>query len=108
MITPKTLIKDILIQVPGAQELADLLLELFVYRLRSADKPHARQPKSPLVQALMRRRNDLRMIAQTQIIVGTHVQNLTPANLDPSLLRRLDHTLILIKPRLADLTQRTF
>ena len=89
----------------GAQKLGDPGFEIVVSLLGAADEADGREAVTPPVQARARRRDDLGMISQSQIVVGAHVQDRTPGDIDGRLLGTVDHPLPLVQPALLDLRQ---
>ena len=77
------------------QKRSELLLKRAVNVLRAADKPDRGHAKPLWAHGHFRRVDQIGMICKTQIIVGTQVDNLAPANSDFPALRRCDQTLLL-------------
>src|SRR5687768_7050278 len=75
----------------GAEEFADLPLQLLMYRLSSADEPHRRKPVPPFVQRFPGGLNYCRIVTQPKIIIGAHVQDLSPININMRILRPLNY-----------------
>jgi len=77
-------------RVFGAQELANPLLELFVNRLRAADKAHGRHTVAIFVKCFVGSGNYLRVVREPEIVICAQVQNLYGSaiitNLDGGLL----------------------
>ena len=83
-----------------AEPARDPLLELAVQRLRAADEADRGHAEAELVERLARRRDDLGMVGEAEIVVGAEVQELALAALrsliddaDMRRLRRRDHPL---------------
>ena len=85
-------------RVFGAEELAELGLELLVDALRAADEAHAGQAVAPLVDRRLGRRGHGRMLRQAQVIVGAQVEHrLAVGHADGGALRRDDDALALVR-----------
>lgn len=54
---------------------AELFFQLFVGRLRAADKADGRQSVSPFVQSRVRGGDDVGVLRQSQIVVGAHIEH---------------------------------
>ena len=62
-------------RVIGAQEFTELLFQLAVYPLGSADEPDTGATVAPLVERVMRGLANVRMLGESKIVVRTHVQH---------------------------------
>ena len=62
-----------------AQVLGDRLLELTMQRLRSADEAHGSHAKAELLHGAARRRDDVRVIGEAEIIVGAEIDRIARA-----------------------------
>ena len=81
----------------GAEELADLGLELLVDALGAADEADAGHAVAPLVNGRLRRRRDRRMLRQPQVIVGAQVEHrLAVGHADGGALGRDDDAFALV------------
>ena len=92
-------------RVVHPEEAGDALLELLVDVLRAADEAHRRHAEAVVVEALLRRRDQLGVIAEAEVVVGAEVQHLALLHLDPGALRAEDHSLVLVEARLPDLAE---
>jgi len=92
--------------VLGAEELRNLLLEAAVERLGAADEAHAGHPKPPAAQRLARRLYDLRVVGETEVVVGAHVDDLpTVGQGHRGILAGVDEPLALVEPGGVDFTE---
>ncbi len=83
-------------RVLGAQKFAQLLFQLFVHALGSADKSDRGHAVAPLIQGRAGRFDHRRMLGQSQIVIGAHIQNERPIpDANMGVLRRCDHTFAL-------------
>ena len=62
-----------------AQVLGDRLLELAMQRLRAADEAHRSHAEAELVHGAARRRDDVRMIGEAEVIVGAEIDRFARA-----------------------------
>ena len=62
-------------RVLGAEELAELRLELLVDALRAADEAHAGHAVAPLVERRLRRGLHVRVLRQAEVVVGAQVEH---------------------------------
>src|SRR5690606_26947962 len=69
------------------QEAGQGLFQLFVARLRTANKTYGSQPKAGVVQPLLGGVNQARVVGQAQVVVCTKIQHLRPVG--QANLRRL-------------------
>ena len=76
--------------------------------LGAADKAHRSHAEPPFVQALFDRFDDFAVICQTQIIVGTHIQDLVFSDIDAGLLGGCDVTFGFIQAGLGDFFEFLF
>ena len=67
-----------------AEPARDPLLELAVQRLRAADEAHRGHAEAEFVERLARRRDELRVVGEAEIVVGAEVEHLALAALRPS------------------------
>jgi len=85
----------------GAEISADALLEFLVDRLRAADESDRGHAVAVLIQRLVRRRNNFRVIRQAEVVVGAEIENLgataVVADLDGRLLRTTDQPFLLVQ-----------
>jgi len=59
--------------VLGAQEPAQASFQIFVQRLCATDKPHGSHPKAISPRTFLGRLDQLRVVGQTEIVVGTKI-----------------------------------
>ena len=90
-------------RVLGPEELGKRLLQLLVHLLRATDEAHRRHAVAPAVERLLGRCHDLGMIREAQVVVGAQIEHLPVHDGDRRALRRADHALRLLEPRLPDL-----
>ncbi len=62
-----------------AQVLGDRLFELAMQRLRAADEAHRSHAEAELVHGAARRRDDVRMIGEAEVIVGAEIDGVARA-----------------------------
>ena len=74
-----------------AEVFGDRLLELAMQRLRAADEAHRSHAEAEFVHRLFRRRDDVRVVGEAEIIVGAEIDRLAralrPGDADASALR---------------------
>ena len=90
------------------QESGNLILQLLVDGLRTADEPDGTESEPPLFDTLFRRPDQLGMVCQAEVVVGAEVDDRTVVYRDGSALLRLNHTLRLKEACVANLTQFIF
>jgi len=74
--------------------------------LGTADKPHRRKPKAPLVKAAGGGLDNLRMVGQAQIIIGTEIQHRPIGLYSNTILLRTDNNpLVFIQAVTANLIE---
>ena len=78
--------------------LGDRLLELAMQRLCAADEAHRRHAETELLHGAPRRRDDVRMVGETEIIVGAEIDGIARA------LRRRDMDAPALRPGQQPLT----
>ena len=79
------------------------LLELLVQRLGAADEAHRRHPEAAALERVARRLDHGRMVGESQVVVGTQVEQRPHAlDLDVRRLRRGEHELALVEARLPE------
>ncbi|KKK95540.1 hypothetical protein LCGC14_2671780, partial [marine sediment metagenome] len=89
--------------VPGAEEPGQFFLQRLVDGLGAADEADRRHTVPPVLQSLLRRGLDQRMLGQAKIVVGAHVQDgLARAHADMGALGRGDDTLFLVQAVIAN------
>ena len=94
-------LKRIVSSVPRKADSA--LLELLVQRLRAADEAHRRHPEAPPLERVTGRLDHGRVVGEPEVVVGAEVeQRAHPLDLDVGRLRRLEHELALVEPRLSE------
>src|SRR5437868_15114225 len=71
----RTWVKD---RVFGSEESGQRPLQLLVNVLRPANKTDARHAETVSVECVLGGCNQRRVIGQTEIVVGTHVENMFP------------------------------
>ena len=90
----------------GAEKGADARLEFLVDGLGAADEAHRCHAVTEFIECLVRGRNDLGMIGETQVVVGAEVQHVLAAavraHVDVGLLRAADQALGLEQALLAE------
>ncbi len=82
----------------GAEEGRHLLLQRFVLILGAADEAHRGHAEAVAVESLMGGSDQIRVVGQSQIVVGTEVQHLLTADGDAGLLGGGDDALLLVQP----------
>src|SRR5262249_48712771 len=94
-----------------AEESGDLVLEVFVDGLRSADETHRRQPEAVGVESALGRFEDARIGCEPEVIVGAKVQYVAGADLfgraDTGPLRRGEYPFFFDEAGLDDLLEST-
>ena len=84
--------------VLGAEESADLFLELLVEGLGAADEAHAGHAEAPAVECVFRGGDDLGVVGQAEVVVGAHVDHLAAVlEADDRILGRVDQPLALVE-----------
>ena len=92
-----------------AEMRGDGLLEFAMQGLRAADEAHRRHAEAEVVKRALGRRNDFRMIGETEIIVGAEIDHLAlaalPGDANAAALWAGDQPLALAEARCVDLAQ---
>ena len=84
----------------GAEPARDLILELFVDVLRTADEPYRGHPEPMRLQPLDDGLLDLLAVGQTQVVVGAHDELVPRGRIDLRSLRGPDDLLLLVQAAL--------
>ena len=92
--------------VLGVEEAADGGLQLLVDVLGAADEAHAGHAVAAAVHHPLGALDEARVVAETQVVVGTEIQDFLAGYLDGGSLRALDEALVLVETGLADFLQR--
>ncbi len=87
------------------RKLLEPVLQLLMDGLRAADKAHAGQAVSPILQRLLRGGDDGGMIRQAEVVVRAEIEDHATGNGDRGLLRAGNDALALIEAGLFDLGQ---
>ena len=91
------------------EKFAQPAFQLLVNLLRPADEAHRCQPVTPAFKRLPRGLNNLRMVRQTQIVVGAQIQDaLLCAQINVCILRARENALGFVQPRFSNLAQLIF
>ena len=89
-------------RVVHAEEGGEPGLEVFVHGLRPADEAHRRHAEAPIVERLLGRLDQRRMVRQAEVVVGAEVDHLASArHRDRRRLRRGDDALGLVEAAVA-------
>ena len=92
-------------RVLSLQKFGDFLFKRLVDFAGATDETHRRHAVTVLIQRFLARRNQVPVIGETQIIVGTKVEYLTSSGFNVRLLGRQKNPLLLIKTRRTNLLQ---
>ena len=92
-----------------AQVLGDRLLELTMQRLRSADEAHRGHAEAEFVHRAARRRDDVRVVGEAEVIVGAEIDGFARAlrgrDMDPPALRSGQQPLAFCEARRLDVVE---
>ena len=91
--------------VLGAEELGDLLLELLMQVLAAADEADRGHTEATGIHALLGGGDKLRVVGQTQVVVGAEVEALLALHHDLGTLGALDDAFMLVKTGSFDVGQ---
>ena len=92
--------------VVGAEERRQRGFQVLVQGLGAADEADARHPKTPLVQGISRRSDDVGVVREAEIVVGAEVQRIPGCRRNVGRLGRGQSTLGFVEPRRPDLLDR--
>ena len=92
-----------------AEVLGDRLLELAMERLRAADEAHRGHAEAEFIHRALRRRDDLGVVGEAEVIVGAEIDGLAlafrPGDADPSALRSGQQALAFREARRLDVVE---
>ena len=89
----------------GAEELGNLLLQLLMKILTSADETYTGHTKATCIHTLLGGLNQFLVTSKTQIVVGAEVKALLTLNQNLSTLRALDDALVLVQTSCLNFSQ---